>query len=181
MAIVVIIHGDRFLVDVGCGIQSPVTPLLLLSGQTETGLTDQELKVEFKKLAPTAMSNPVWIYSTRHGADGLWKEIYAFADAEFLPSDFYVLNYYTLNASPFTRIVIVQRIFFNRASDNNSGSLSLVNNCIMQSIRGVEEVVATLQSENERIEAFKTYFGISLSEEEVAAMEGSAYALPNAS
>lgn len=180
MAILAIINGERFLVDVGCGIQSPVTPLLLLSGQTATGLTDQLLKVEFKKLAPTAMSKPVWIYSMRQGSQGPWKEIYAFADAEFLPSDFDVLNYYTLHASPFTRIVVVQSIFFNRIADGSSGTLSLVNDHITQCIRGVEEPVATLLSENERIEAFRVHFGISLSGKELDAMEGSPYALPAA-
>ncbi|KAJ3494652.1 hypothetical protein NLG97_g3941 [Lecanicillium saksenae] len=179
MAILVVIHGERFLVDVGCGVQSPVTPLLLWSGQTATGLTDQALKVEFKKLAPTAMSKPVWIYSMRFGGeDKPWREMYAFADTEFLPSDFDVLNYYTLHASPFTRIIVVQSIFFDRITDGASGTLSLVNDRVMQNIRGQDEVLATLKNEDERVEAFEKQFGIKLSQEELDAMQGSAYALP---
>ncbi len=179
MAIVVFINGERFLIDVGCGVQSPVTPLLLWSGQTATGLTGQELKVEFKKLAPMAMGKPVWIYSMRFGGeDGLWKEMYAFADTEYLASDFDVLNYYTLHASPFTRLVVVQSFFFSRICDGASGTVSLVNDRVTQHIRGGEEEVAALQSERERVEAFEKHFGIQLSEEEMHAMKESAYALP---
>lgn len=178
MAMTVLVNNERLLVDVGCGIQSPVTPLLLSSGQTATGLTGQEIKVELKRLTPTSMSAPVWIYSMRHGgADHPWKEIYAFPDAEFLSSDFDVLNYYTLHASPFTRIVVAQSIFFEDSPGGTSGTLSLVNNRITQSVRGEDKVIATLQSERERVDAFAKYFGLSLSAEEQAAMEGSAYAL----
>ncbi|KAJ6788201.1 hypothetical protein PWT90_02166 [Aphanocladium album] len=140
---------------------------------------DQTLKVEFKKLAPTAMSKPVWIYSMRFGGeDKPWKEMYAFADAEFLPSDFDVLNYYTLHASPFTRIVVVQSLFFDRLRDSALGTLSLVNDRVTENVRCEEELLATLKNESERVEAFEKHFGIKLSQEELHAIQGSAYALP---
>ncbi|TQV99580.1 hypothetical protein V2A60_005048 [Cordyceps javanica] len=178
MAIVVIINGERFLVDVGCGAQSPVTLLLLRSGQAATGLMGQALRMESKKLATTAMSKPVWIYSMRFGGEGAWKEIYAFADAEYLAADFDVLNYYTLHASPFTRMVVVQSFFFQRTCDGASGTLSLVKDSITQNVDGEDEPVAVLRSERERVEALGKHFGIQLSEDELDAIKGSAYALP---
>lgn len=183
MAILVLIDGVRFLVDVGCGVQSPVMPLPLRSGTTATGLAGQTLKVEHKKLAPTAMGQPVWIYSMRFDGgeevEAPWKEMYAFADADFLPSDFDVLNYYTLHASPFTRMVVVQSFVFDGADGSGSASktVSLVNDRLTQNVRGEDELVATLTSERERVEAFEKYFGIKLSQDEVDAMHGSAYAL----
>lgn len=179
MAILVLIDGERFLIDVGCGVDSPVTPLLLTSGQMAVGLTDQELKVEFKKLAPTAMGSPVWIYSMRYGVDAPWQEIYAFADAEFLPSDFDVLNYYTLNASPFTRLVIVQTVFF--AEDGRSGTRLLVNDRFRECISNKEETSVMLKTEDERVQAFKDHFGITLSQDELDAMKDSPHRLPDQS
>ncbi|OAA67442.1 arylamine N-acetyltransferase 1 [Cordyceps fumosorosea ARSEF 2679] len=177
MAIVVLIHGERFLVDVGCGLKSPATPLRLQSGlDAESGLTGQTLRMDLKPLAPTAVSQPVWIYSMRFGGeDASWMEVYAFADAEYLPSDFDVLNYYTVHASALTRIVAVQSLFFE---DGASGTLSLVNANVTRNISGEDEPVTVLQSERERAEALERYFGIKLSSEELDAMKGSAYALP---
>lgn len=59
--------------------------------QTATRLTSQQLKLEFRKRTPTTMRESVWVYSMHVGdEDELWKDMYAFADAEYLASGFAV-------------------------------------------------------------------------------------------
>ncbi|OAQ96865.1 hypothetical protein LLEC1_04701 [Akanthomyces lecanii] len=109
MAVIVFISGERFLIA------------------TANGLTGQEPKVEFKKIAPMAMSKAVWIYSMRFGGkDGQWREMCAFADTEYLASGFDVLTT-TRCTRARTRIVAMQSFFFH-ASAMATGTVSLVNN-----------------------------------------------------
>lgn len=80
-------------------------------------------------------------------------------DAEYLASDFDVLNDYTLHASPFTHIVVVQSFFFSRICEAPRGP------CRWSTIASGEACVAksrgALQGESERVEALEKHFGIN--------------------
>lgn len=175
MAILVIFQQDRYLVDVGCGIHGPIQPLLLSTEHTPPGITSQNLKLEFKKLAPDADSPPVCVYSKRDGDKKGWEEIYAFADAEFFTSDFHVLSYYTMKASPFTKIIMAQNVYED--ANCQTGRYSLLGNQLWKLVGDEQETVQTLETEADRINALEKYFKIFMSDGEKAAIENSEFKL----
>ncbi len=175
MAIIVIFEQDRYLVDVGCGIYGAIQPLLLSPGYTAPGLTSQELRLEFKKLAPDAASPPVWVYSKRDGDKKGWEEIYAFADAEFFAPDFHVLSYYTMKASPFTKLIMAQNVY--EEADGQTGRYSLLGNQLWKLVGDEQETMQTLETEEDRINVLKKYFKIFLSDAETAAIHDSEFKL----
>lgn len=174
MAILVVLDQDRYLVDVGCGIYGPIKPLLLWSGYTTTGLTSQQLKLEFKRLAADATSPPVWIYSKREG-DNDWEEIYAFADAEFFASDFAVLSYYTMKVSTFTKRIMAQSIY--QDSEGRTGRYSLLGDELWKEVGDCKGSIQKLETEKNRIEALEKYFKIFLNDEEKASIRDSEFKL----
>lgn len=188
MAIIVTdVHNnkERYLVDVGCGAENPFCPIPLSTPSPGvTGITNQQMRVvQSEMLSPNSdQCPPIWIYSTSKSDDEQpeWKEVYAFADAEYLPCDYDVLNYYTMKASPFLRIIMAQRFFYieKEGGEVESGLISLVRDQIKRKFAGQDMVIATFQTEEERIAAFVHYFDIHLADEETSAIQASAVRLP---
>jgi arylamine N-acetyltransferase len=174
MAILVVLDQERYLVDVGCGLYGPIKPLLLSSGYTTTGLTSQQLKLDFKKLAPDATSPPVWIYSKREG-DKVWEEMYAFADAEFFALDFAVLSYYTMKVSTFTKRIMAQNVY--QDAEGLMGRYSLLADELWKEVGDCKEIIQKLETEKDRIGALEKYFNIFLNDEERASIQDSEFKL----
>lgn len=170
MANIVTIDGVKYLVDVGCGVQGPCRPLPLVPGEVSPGLPSQELKLEHQSLSIHADGNQrVWVFSQRVGS-GPWQEIYNFAETEFFPADFDILNYYTIKCSPFSRMIVVQRFLRDETSAQLNGTVVLVDDKITSKVGTEEAEVVSLKSERERIAAFVERFSIDLTTEERGAI-----------
>lgn len=170
MGNIVTIDGMKYLVDVGCGVQGPCRPLPLVASQVSHGLPSQELKLEYKSLSKHLDSSQrVWVYYQRWGS-GPWEEIYNFAEAEFFPADFEILNYYTIKCSPFSRMVVVQSFLLDDNTDTLYGTLVLLDRTMHKRTESGNELVVTFDSEECRVAAFESFFSIRLAAEEKKAI-----------
>ncbi|KAM0330157.1 hypothetical protein ACHAQA_004330 [Verticillium albo-atrum] len=173
MANIVALGSRRYLLDVGCGVDGPSQPLPLLSGEICDGLPRQQLRLEHKVLPQH--SDPgqrVWVYAQRRDL-GAWDEVYHFADVEFFPLDFEILNHYTVTKSYWAQVVVAQRFDFDDAK--RISSLLFLFGDELKTGAGpsanmkLEEKVKT---EQDRVAVLEEYFGVRLAEDERNAIRG---------
>ena len=181
MTNILILDGQRFLLDVGFGVDGPSTPLPLVSGSIVSGRIHQKLRLEHRKLEQHLdPDQKVWVYSQRR-SESKWHEIYHFHEQEILPADFEILNHYNMTIGHFTQKVVAQRFFFG--SGEHCGQLSSTLLLVQDRLErrdseGTLESSEVLQSEPERIAVLAEYFGLVLNEAETSAIQGTATALP---
>lgn len=169
MVNIVTIEEQKYLVDVGFGVDVPSHPLPLISGHVCTGIAPQLLRLEYKRLLNhTDSSQRAWVYSHRENNDAEWMEAYSFVEIEFFPEDYEVMNLstMTLPQSFFTQTVVCLKVILNEESKEIEGVLILVHNEIKKRIGGVTDVVEKLESEEHRVKALEKWFCIVLTEAE---------------
>lgn len=176
MANLVMIDNVRYLVDVGFGADGPCQPLRLQSGVVSEGLPGQNLMLEHKNLSQHSdPSQRVWVYSHQRGSKS-WVETYCFAETEFFAADFEVLNHITMTSprSFFAQNIVVQRFLLDEAEGKQSmtGVLLLFRDRIKSRTGESEETLQVLENEDQRIQAFKNFFSISLADHERRAIQG---------
>ena len=176
MANIVTIGSSRYLVDVGYGVDGPSCPLPLQSGDICTGLPGQQLKLEKKNLAQhTDPDQAVWVYSQRREPND-WQEIYHFPDVEMFSEDFEVLNHYAITKSLWSQVVVAQRFTLDAAvvsrSTKSSGTIILIRNQLKSRMGQDQEIVRTIETEEERISILKEDFAITLTDDECGGIKG---------
>lgn len=179
MANIVTIDNKRYLVDVGYGADGPCTPLPLDSSTIKDGLPNQQLKLEHRTLPQHLDSTQkVWVYSQKRGSED-WVDIYHFPDVEFFPLDFDILNHHAMTKSLWASTVVAQRFTLNEDGLTISGTLLLVRDELKAGNSSPQKmkVVKKLENEEQRLDALKEHFSISLTEEEQSAVRGSAVEL----
>ncbi|KAK4455210.1 hypothetical protein QBC34DRAFT_391793 [Podospora aff. communis PSN243] len=160
---------EKYLVDVGFGANGPVRPLLLTPGQeTPAGIDAVRYKLRYEALPQhTDRSQRMWIYSYRNNADGKWLDAYAFAEMEFLPDDFAVMN---LATSTLRTSFFVQSLFCVRMVVDGEGKPAgwtvLHGDKVTRRVRGRVEAEEEFKSEEQRVDALQRWFGIVLDEVE---------------
>lgn len=171
MANIVVLDDQRFLVDVGYGVDGPSLPLPLRSGEVKLGLPSQELKLEHKVLPQYQDANQrQWIYCQHRGTDA-WSEVYHFAEAEFLLADFEILNHYNMTQSLWSRTVLAQNFLLDE-DGCPAGTTMLLRNQLVVDNKGLRHTY-TFDTETQRIEALEKYLGIRFSPEEQKGISGS--------
>jgi len=170
--------GARFISDVAFGGDGPTTPLPLLETNVTLNLGTQENRYicdTIPQNSPRKFSTPqkYWIYQYRNSPKHEWNSFYCFTESEFLIGDFNVMNWYTSAGKTFQRTLILVIKFF-RADDELkiNGKIMLVNDVVKRNMGGKTEVVQVLKSEEDRTKALKEWFGIDLTEEEKAGIQG---------
>jgi arylamine N-acetyltransferase len=174
MANIVSIGDTRYLVDVGYGADGPSQPLPLVSGTSLGALPGQEISLRHENLSQH--QDPVqrvWIYATRKDF-GSWNDVYHFAETEFFPADFDVLNYYNMSFSSFAKTIVVQRFLLeeNAAAENPCGVLLLIRDQLFLRKDGSQETLEIFRTEDQRLTAFRKYFDIVLTQEQAVAIRG---------
>lgn len=122
----------------------------------------------------------LWIYQYRNSPEKAWNSFYAFSDAvEFLPADFHVMNSYT-GSNPesfqmFTALIV--RFLRGRKEDGSGeqevyGKRMLVDGVVKENVAGKTKVVKICESEEERVQALREWFGMELTEEEREGIRG---------
>jgi hypothetical protein len=134
-----------------------------------------------------AREHRMWQYQCRNSETQPWRTFYSFSDAvEWLPADFGVVNCFTglsLESSAVTTLCMVK--FLRRAAASREdaqtaedqpqeifGKRMLVNRLIKENLGGKTKVVQECQSEEERVQALREWFGVELTEEEKLAIRG---------
>ena len=117
-------------------------------------------------------SQKVWVYQIQYAPDGDWYGTFCFTEAEFLPQDFAVMNYYTSTNPSVWISNTVLGVKFIREGEDLIGKYTLAHNVIKRNIRGHVEVIAECANEEERIACLQEYFGIVFNETEKRAIKG---------
>jgi arylamine N-acetyltransferase len=173
MVNIVTISGDRYLVDVGFGANEPVAPIRLDSGHEWEGVAPHRGLLEYRAVAQHGdPAQRLWVYSTREAAGGPWAEMYAFAELEFFPEDYEVMNLRTMTSptSFFTQTVVAMRTVLD--DSGAVGVLTMAKNHVRRRMGDATEVLATLETEEDRIKALEEHFGVKLSQGEQAGIRG---------
>ncbi len=171
---IVTIAGRDFLVDVGFGGSgAPSHSMRLVSDQPSPNIGDQSVRLLLSGIPDNTRKNKqLWCYQFRHGDDRPWIDGYSFTETEFLPQDFRMVSFFTSNSkmSWFTYRVVCAKLLIE--DEDLVGEIRLFENEVRRRIKGKSELLATLMSEDDRVEALKKYFGINLSEPEVLGIRG---------
>ena len=181
MALVVELDGeecDKYVCDVAFGGDGPTAPMPLEAGPITKNLGSQEVRFARERV-PGAKRQEFWVYQYRNSAAKPWNSFYVFNDTEFFEADFNVVNYFTSQASTFLNFTVMIVKFLLGQDEKNGegkivGKVMLVNGTVKRNTGGKTEVVQVCSTEAERISALITWFGISLTDEEVAGIRGSA-------
>ena len=136
-------------------------------------------------------SQKVWVVQFRYDEDHDWDPIYCFPDLEFIPEDIEGMNLEPwLNPHTFfTHKVVAVR--FTTSQERNGtkgpgspyeremegdidGAITLNHDVLTWRRYGKKVVQIPLRTESDRIEALGMYFGITLSDEDVEGIRGTA-------
>ncbi len=173
MVNLVTINGAKYLVDVGYGADCPTQPIRLKDGECSTGPGTQSLRLRWTTIPETTdPSQQLWVLEGRRKEDQPWTPYYCFAEIEFLPADFASMNYATSTrrTSLFTWMVMCTRTIVE--GDEVVGVRTLANGEIKERRNGEVKTIMTCETEAQRVEALKEWFGITLTEEEQRGIEG---------
>lgn len=180
MALIVELDGeesDKYVCDVAFGGDGPTAPMPLKVGPIHKNLGTQEVRFARERV-PGSKRQEFWVYQYRNSAAKPWNSFYVFNDTEFLEVDFNVVNFFTSQAGSFQNFTIMIVKFLLGQDDETGegkivGKVMLVNGTVKRNMGGKTEVVQVCTTEAERISALKTWFGITLTDEEVSGIRGS--------
>lgn len=196
MILIVIIDGEKYMVgslsgsswrspyadiytsvqvDVGFGNNGATAPIPLREGATATCIAPSEMQLVRDSLAEFMdKDQKVWIYQTRNNAESNWVPSICFAEAEFLPQDFGVMNFSAsqTRTSWFTQVFVCIRMILDQSGTEVIGQYMMVDKEVKRRVRGQTEVLQVLHSEEDRIEALAKYFDMHLRDSEIRGIRG---------
>lgn len=174
----VTINNTRYNVDVGFGSFEPMHPVPLTDGYTFTQIHPRKGKLEYRSIsAHTDPSQRLWVYSTQEDASSAWEERNVFTETEFFAADYEAMNLSPMlsKTSFFVQNVIGMRGILNKDTGEVEGMHTLFGNKVKRQMKGAEaEVVAELNSEEDRVKAIEEYFGVKLTDLEKRGIKGMA-------
>lgn len=171
--IITLDSGKKYMLDVGFGTTGPTHPLPLISGNVSQNISPGEVRLVYENIGQNSDPNQkLWIYQHRNDPEADWVAQYCFTELEFLPRDYEMMNFWTSRSpsSWFTyRIVTVRMDMENKQV---VGTVALSDGELKRRVGGVTEHFAVYETEDERVEALKTWFGIELGQDERAGIKG---------
>ncbi|KIX99798.1 uncharacterized protein Z520_04434 [Fonsecaea multimorphosa CBS 102226] len=179
--IIVIINNRKYLVDVGFGSTSPVhaIPLDYDNPGPYESVPGAQVRLVYRPIASnTDQSQKLWVLETRNKTEQKWQGGYCFADLEWLPMDFEIINYRTSQdpASWFTHRLVLVRILVDEETRTKARGTVILSGTVFERRidGGPKEVVLDAKSEKERVQGLKTWFGIELTPDEQRGISGTA-------
>lgn len=167
----------QYVTDVGFGGDGPIKPLPLINNHITQNIGSQQLRlIHSHILSQTFLNdeNKMWIYQYRNSPTVPWNSFYAFPSTlEFFAADLEILNYF-ISHSPEsfqTYRLLVVKFLRKEAEGGDEGAtihakIMLVGDLVKLNTGARTRVIQACRTEEERVEALKTHFGIELSEEE---------------
>lgn len=180
MVTIVTIGGKKYLVDVGVGSHGPVLPVPLEEDgfSTMNVKPSHEIRLRREHIPDNShRTNPeqlLWVYSLRFSAESDWLPGYCFSEVEFLPQDYETMNFF-VSRSPkswFTYHVVCLKFLMDEESEEIVGDITLFGRELNDRRMGKGNKIATVASEEERVEALEKYLGVKLSAAEKAGIHG---------
>ncbi|QPC73060.1 hypothetical protein HYE68_003812 [Fusarium pseudograminearum] len=190
----VVTIGDKsYAVDVGFGGRTPTIPMEILDGKVFQRTDSGQMRLRHDTIPEYLTKQKVWIYEFRSNESGEWIPQWCFIDHEVLPDDIRAMNM-APSKSPssfFTfKVIAVQSVSekedfsemetrdLKNVGGDIDGSVFIDGNVMKYRKAGVVKMEKTFETEDERLEALKKYFGIELTEENKRAIRGTAGAIP---
>lgn len=175
MILIVTIDGQKFMVDVGFGSNGPTSPLPLQEDAPALLIPPGEMRLVKEPLAEFVdKSQKVWVYQARHNSESTWIPHYSFSEIEFLPQDFSMMNFATshLRSSWFTQALVCTRVILDEQTLEPKGIYILAGKEVKKRIGKDTEVVATIETEADRVNAFAEWFDMHFQAHEVEGVRG---------
>ena len=168
------IADKPYLVDVGFGGSSgPILPICLTSDQPTVTVGSSSIRLFHSSISDnTRKDQLLWCYQFRYAEDQPWIDGYSFTETEFLPQDFQMMSFFssTSKTSWFTyRVLCLKHLMEN---SELVGEIRIYENEVRRRVRGKSELIATLITEEERVQALEKYLGVKLSEPEIQGIHG---------
>ncbi|KAJ5823177.1 Arylamine N-acetyltransferase [Penicillium robsamsonii] len=175
MILIVIIRGEKYMIDVGFGNNCATAPLLLQEGATATAIAPSEMRIVRESIAEfTDQSQKIWIYQTRYNPESDWLPMICFSDVEFLPQDFGVMNFSVSQSrtSWFTQVFVCMRMILDPSGTEIIGQCVMSGKEVKERLGGKTEILQVLETEEDRVKALAKYFNMHLREDEIQGIRG---------
>jgi arylamine N-acetyltransferase len=167
------------MVDVGFGGDGATLPLPLEANSPVRNLGAQEIRLLHEPIPQQSdRSRPMWIYQYRNGPELDWNSFYCFGEDEFIQQDFEIMNFYTSTSTwerNFQTKSVLTIRFMRGVEDGIErivGKRMLVDGVVKENLGGKTRVVKICETEEERVEVLREFFGILLNEEEIGGVKG---------
>ncbi|ETN41144.1 uncharacterized protein HMPREF1541_03079 [Cyphellophora europaea CBS 101466] len=204
--VIVRIQGERYLSDVGFGGRGSQQPILLKEGETGKGMPGVTQRLAKRQIAdwrfvgagaaqgqeklwvvdvpderaPVDEVNGEQVSYPEVQAEKGWRPAYCFADTEWLPQDFEIINFRMCRdpTSMFVQNLILTKPMLDEKGEKCVGQVTLVKAEVSRKMYDKDgrpkekELLVTCTSEEQRVKALEEWFGIKLKPEEVRAIEG---------
>jgi arylamine N-acetyltransferase len=94
--------------------------------------------------------------------------VYCFTETEFLPQDYETMSWFTSThpSSFFTKYVTCTKMIMDDAKEKIVGNDTLFVGTVKESIGSTRKVIRECATEDERVQALKEVFDVTLTEEE---------------
>jgi arylamine N-acetyltransferase len=170
--------GSRYMTDVGYGGDGPIAPLPMIPDIVSPNIGTQELRLVHEAIPGQAdASQKQWIYQFRNDPSKEFNACYSFLDQEFIHEDFEVMSFFTSKNPRSYMISTVVAVRFLHHDYQIYGKRMLVNDQVKENAGGKTQTLKELFTEQQRIQALKEDFGVTLTEEEQRAIYDTKLAL----
>ncbi|KAF4553909.1 Hypothetical protein D9617_5g067840 [Elsinoe fawcettii] len=210
VTIVLFENGERWSSDVGFGGDGPTSPLRLVDREGVDGVVEdagkgdgavtnlgrQEVRVNRGVFPGTVDEgrNKVWFYEYRNGKGETWERYYAFGEQEASLWELECANWWVAtHPDSFQRKQVLVVKFLREKGEVNGtgeahgekqvqvmGKIMLVDGSVKRNMGGKTELVKTCRTDQERVDALREYFGITLTDEQKEGIHGFATELKGA-
>ncbi|KAL8683538.1 MAG: hypothetical protein Q9186_000450 [Xanthomendoza sp. 1 TL-2023] len=171
---IVTLKGTKYMVDVGFGGNGPTAPLPLQDGLIHNRIYPSGMRLIYSNIESihTDPTQCVWSFQVRQSEGEKWQTQYCFTETEFLPQDYEIMNFWTSRSrkSIFTQSILLAKMVMER--EKLVGSLTMFTAEAKRRVGGEVVESRTCQTERERVEVLREWFGIRLTEEEEKGIEG---------
>jgi len=187
--IVTLPDGSKWMMDAGFGGDGATKPVPLVHGQAVQNLGTQEIRLMRSNLDEQQdRSMLYWVYEYRNHPTAEWNAYYAFPEWEFSEADFGIVNFYASNSPESIQKLNVLVVKFVRSSGSDVDDIvtdktttsraeivekiMLHDNLVRRNTGGKTQTVQVLETESQRIEALRSWFGLELTPAEQQAIRG---------
>ncbi|KAF3006493.1 N-terminal acetyltransferase [Curvularia kusanoi] len=175
MVNIVTIGETKYHIDVGFGGNGPIVPMPL----EHSGIVREHIKPAVARLqwrnipGNTDPNQRLWVFEHRPDENSDFAMMYCFAELEFIPNDYAVMNYFTSTSKHtwFTRTIVVERKLLDEAGEF-AGQLIMSDRDLKWRMHGKKTRQIEFGSEKDRLSALEEFFGIRFGDVERVGIQG---------
>ncbi|KAF2427143.1 cysteine proteinase [Tothia fuscella] len=172
--------GEKYVCDAAFGGDGMTRPMPLEANTITQNLGTQQIRYIYDSISqlpartPNTTPSKFWIYQYRNSPTQAWNSFYCFREEEYLLEDFNIMSYFaSTSAESFSTYTVVVVAFLREEGESKvRGKVMLVDGAVKRNLGGKTEIVQVCETEEERVEALRGWFGIRLSEGEILGIRG---------